>query len=346
MKKFSILFTALIFASSLFASSSPSKVKTSSKINDVSFSDFPEWVVNPESEYNGRLYLTGVGSGIDEQTATDVAKAELIKTLVQKISANDKVNTFADNTTDYASISSSIDTTSELKSITGLKIVNKFKTKENKIIVLAVLKKQDAVDFYSKQILRNDEKISEFMNYAKNNPTLQGIIYAQKAYTLAKDNDYFLYLIDIIDSPFPSDITLSYGNTAKLSKQISEIKKQIPVKVIVENDSKNLIKTAFTECLNKFGIATTEKDNASYVIKAIVDVEKSDSADDEHVFYYYLVTSEMTSSSTQQVINNFSTHGRAGHVNDQGAKNKAYIMLSKDIEKNFKADLLKLAEEN
>lgn len=346
MKRFSILIITFLFLNIVYASSNPSNVKTSAKKAAEDLSGIPEWISNPDSEYNSRLYLTGVGSASEENAAEDDAKGELITSLITQISANEKSNIFADSTSEYASITSTINTSSELKSIKGLRIVNKYQAKDGTFYALAVIKKQDAVDFYSKQIQKNDAKIQEYMEYADINHTISGIIYCQKAYTLAKDNDYYLYLIDIIDSPFPSEIELSYGSTVKLSKQISEIKKQVPVKVVVENDFKNLIKTTFTDSLNKLGFVTTDKNNASIIINAIVDVEKYESPDEKHVFYNYLLTSEMTVVTTQEVVNNFTVHGRAGHVNDQGAKDKAYLMLSKDIEKNFKADLLKLAEEN
>lgn len=345
MKKISILIAALSLLTFAFASASPAKVKTKNKKNSVN-SNAPEWILNPETEYNTRLYLTGVGSAPEENAAEDDAKGELVKSLVTKISANEKSYQFSDKTTDYASITSTIDTTSELKSIKGLRIVNKYKADDGTYYALAVIKKQDAVDFYEKQIEKNDAKINEYMEYARNNATFNGIIFAHKAYGLAKDNEYYFYLIDIIDSPFPSEYKLSYGSTVKLSKEITELKKKVPVKVTVENDDKNLIKTAFTNCLNKLGFITTDKDNAELLINAIVDVEKFDSPDEKHVFYNYLLTAEMKVSTTQDIINNFSINGRAGHVTDQGAKNKAYLTLSKEIEKDFKADLLKLVEEN
>lgn len=345
MKKISVIVAALSMLTFAFASASPAKVKAKNN-KDSLIPNAPEWVTNPESEYNSRLYLTGVGNSKDESTAEDMAKAELIESLITQISANEKSSSFADTKTDYASITSTVNTTSELKSVKGLKIVNKFKSDDGTFYALAVIKKQDAVDFYSKQIEKNDSKINEYMEFARNNSTFQGIIYAHKAYSLAKDNDYFFYLIDIIDSPFPSTYEVSYGSTVKLSKEIAELKKAVPVKVVVENDDKNLIKTAFTNCLNKLGFITTDKENAVLLIKATADVEKFDSPDDKHVYYNYVLTSEMAVVKTQEIINNFSIHGRAGHLNDQGAKNKAYLTLSKDIEKDFKTDLLKLVEEN
>lgn len=345
MKKIAILIAALSLTALAFASASPTKVKAKSK-KDSSIPNAPEWVTNPESEYNSRLYLTGVGNSIEENVAEDDAKAKLIQSLITKVSANEIAKSFADNSTDYASITSTVDTTSELKSIKGLKIVNKYKADDGTFYALAVIKKQDAVDFYNKQIEKNDSKIQEYMEFARKNSTLQGIIYAQKALNLAKDNEYFFYLIDIIDSPFPSDYAVSYGSTVKLTKEISELKKQVPIKVVIENDYKNLIKTSFTDTLNHLGFITTEKDSALYVIHATVNVEKFDSPDEKHVFYNYLLTSQMHVAATQDVINNFSVNGRAGHLNDQGAKNKAYLTLAKDIDKKFQADLLKYVEEN
>lgn len=345
MKKIAILIAALSLTALAFASASPAKVKAKAK-KDSAIPNAPEWVTNPESEYNSRLYLTGVGNSIEEDAAEDDAKADLIKSLVSKVSANEQTKAFADNTTDYASITSTVDTTSELKSIKGLRIVNKYKANDGTFYALAVIKKQDAVDFYNKQIEKNDSKIKEYMEFARKNSTLQGIVFAQKALNLAKDNEYYFYLIDIIDSPFPSDCEISYGSTVKLTKEISDLKKLVPIKVVIENDYKNLIKTSFTDALNHMGFFTTEKDNAQYVVTATVNVEKFDSPDEKHVFYNYLLTSQMYDTASKDVVNNFSVNGRAGHLNDQGARNKAYLTLAKDIEKKFTADLLKYVEEN
>ena len=342
MKKIASLFFALYFCANIFAASNPSAVKTESyarkKIQTET--EMPEWVKNPYSVYQERFYLTGVGNGTDDNSAEEDAKSDLIKVLNQQILSTESIKTYADSSADISTYTATIDTSSEIKSISGLKIAEKYFSPDSKVYALAVLKRQDVADYYAKRISKNDSAIKEYLSFSKSNAgTLQSCIYAQKALELGKENEYFAYLIDAVNAPFPQDGQLSYGSFVQLSKEITEIKKNVSIKIEVDGDEKNIVKNSFAACFSKLGIFSNDDETSPYVLKAKVTTEKTDSPDTKHVYYNYFLTADLTELKSTRVLDSYSTYGRAGHINEQGAKNKSFLSIAKDVENKYYSKL-------
>lgn len=346
MKRISIFLFSFIFISSIIAGGNPSKVKpikNSSKQQEK----FPTWISNPSQNYNEKLYLTGVGFGTNDNTAEDDAKSELIKILDQKISSTESIKNTSTTTEEFSSYTANIDTSSQLKSITGLKIAEKFYANDSKVYALAVLKRQDVADYYSNLISKNNSQIIEYINFANSNlGTLESCIYAQQAFLLGQENEYYSFLINTIDAPFEPDYELSYGSFVQLSKKVSDIKKNVSINIQVSNDEKNRIKNSLIKTYNTLGIQSSDLATCKYTVIANVSIEKTDSPDKKHVYYNYFYTLDLIDVTSQTTLHSYSTHGRVGHLNDQGALNKTFITISSEIEKKYYANLNALLSAN
>lgn len=344
-----ILASVLLFsfcACGIFSSADPSKVKkVSGSKAKARFENLADWITNPESEYPSKLYITGVGSGPDDNSAEEDAKAELAKLFNQKIQSEENIKQYADATEDFTEYNSDINTTTRLESITGVKIEKKFYGE--KVYALAVLKKQDAADYYSKQINSNDKKIQECLEIAeKFTGTLQSCYYAKKAYRLARQNDYYDYLITIIDAPFTESASFSYGSSIKLQERIAEYLKKVSVKIIVNGDDRNQVKEAFRKVMKNAGVLSTESNDAQYVLECNVSVVNTDLSDDKHQYVNYVLTANLKTLKYDQILDTYTDSGRAGHLSEQGAVNRAYINLVKNIEKSYDERFAGINEQN
>lgn len=342
MKKIAGVFFSLVVCASVFSASNPRSVQTETgaKNKSQSKNGIPLWIKNPNSDYAERLYLIGVGSGMDDNSAEEDAKSDLIKTLNQTILSTENIKLYADSLTDNSTYTATISTSSEIQSISGLKIAEKYYAPDSKVYALAVLKRQDVSDYYARRIAKNSASVQEYLSFAKKNPgTIQSCIFAQNALNLGKENEYFSELIDVIDAPFPEDKTLSYGSFTQLSNEVAEIRKTVNVKIDVENDETDLIKNAFSECFAKAGIFSSNDEKSPYLLKAKITLEKTDTPDSKHVFYNYVLTADLTERNSKKILNSYAINGRAGHLNEQGAKNKVYVTLAKDVKNKYYTNL-------
>lgn len=317
-----------------FAAANPSKVQAGTSINKKT--GLPMWVSNPYTDYNERLYLAGVGSGSDDNSAEDDAKSDLIKTLNQKITAIENVKTYADSKTENSIYTQDIDTTTTITGIAGLQVVEKFHASDNKVYALAVLNRQQASDNYQRQIQQNNKAITEYITFAKQEPgTIQSCVYGHKAITLAQENEYYTELIKLIGAPYGADTSLSYGSFVQLSQTVSEIKSLVQVKIAVTGDSQDLAKAAFEKAFAKIGILTSARNDSPYILTCNIKIEKTENPDTNHSYHNFSYTAELMSIKTKDVLLSHSNYGRAGHLNDQGSKNRAMLSIVKDIDSKF-----------
>ena len=153
-------------------------------------------------------------------------------------------------------------------------------------------------------------------------------------------------LINTIDAPFEPDYELSYGSFVQLSKKVSDIKKNVSINIQVSNDEKNRIKNSLIKTYNTLGIQSSDLATCKYTVIANVSIEKTDSPDKKHVYYNYFYTLDLIDVTSQTTLHSYSTHGRVGHLNDQGALNKTFITISSEIEKKYYANLNALLSAN
>lgn len=341
MKKIISTICTFALTASFFAASNPAKIQNSSKNKSM-----PEWVTKPSANYKEALYATAVSSGKDDITAEDNARAELIRTLNQKIWATENVKTYADSKDDFSTYTADINSSSEIKNISGLTIAEEYYAPNGTVYALAVLNRQDAADYYGKLISKNDKKIQEYLAFAKeNSKDIKSCIFANKAYKLAQDNEYYTDLIAVIGSPFGADTDVSYGSTIELYKKVEAIKKQVPVQINIAGDQKKIAESSFKKNFQKLGIISSFSDSSPYKLFAKIELQNPESPDGKHSFCNYVYTVELISPDKESCFS-YSAYGRAGHVSDQGAINKAMLLIAKDIESKCYEKLLNFAEGN
>lgn len=338
MKKIFLLATILLFCTKAFAAADPSKVQTEENLS------LPQWVTKPTSFYNQKNYLTGVGFGKDDQSAEDSAKAQLIQTLTQSIVAEEKSELYADSTKEFSTYTSNINTSSEIKNISGLSIAQKYYEAENKVYALAVLKRQDAASYYSTQLKNNDAKITSLINSALSKTgEIQSCIEAQNAYNLALQNEYYADLITVINPPVAVDTTLTYDSALEVKTIADQIKSQVKIKVQVAGYDNKTIESSLKKVYQKAGLPLNNDDLSNYTLNATLDLKLLETSDTKHVFYNYAFQVELLSSDNKVYLP-YSISGRAGHVNDTGAKTRAVYNITKELESKYYQSLLQFIE--
>lgn len=343
MKKTVSKLLLLITATSMFAFSSPAPTIAAAK--KYKKENLPEWVSKPYSLYNEKKVLAAAGSGPDDSSAEAQAKSELARSLIQTIDSKTTLKSTATMYDEQVSIDDDISVTAGIKNLTGIQIAEKYYTADGRVYALAILDRQEACNNYSKIIKQNDTQIIEYIGWAETHPgDIQSAVYGQKALKLAADNDYYIEVIRLIQPPYGSDTSISYGSYIQLYNDVTEIKKKISVKVIVEGDVKGMAEASVKKVFEKIGVTCTDSDlDHTYLAVVGLELQKADSPDEKHFFCNYVYTVEIVNKNNKDYFT-YSAYGRAGHLNEQGAKHKAMLLVTKDIESKFLEKLTYYAE--
>ncbi len=332
-----ILISLCVFSAFASAKKDTAKASKSSK-KDLAAA--PEWVTGTPSNYPAVYYITGVGSGETDSGAEDSAKSEVTKIIRMKIESNETYDVSSTEISSDSKFSSSINTTASLKEISGIKIVKKYSSNDGTIYALAVLDRQQAADYYASLLHANEKKINQNIKLAEQNRgKLKSVSYAETALNLAKENEYNLFLINVLAPLKKPDTTLSYTDTESIVHFSKEIIEDIQVAVSVTNDSANLISNAFSSIITDRFMTISSAAAADYIIEAEISLTDLGTNDDKHYFVNYSLSSSMKDKATGNNVITFSKNGRAGHLNTKGAEQKAYMLIKDIIEKEFKAKL-------
>ncbi len=305
----------------------------------------PAWVDDPQSDYPSTVYISAVGSGKTRENAEKSAKVALCQVLGEKISSEQ--NTFQSENSygeTYASIDVSTTEQVLVEKIVGIKIEKTFSSKGDsgtEYYALAVLKKSEAVLYYSQKISSLDSEISTLISKAQGaQGTLRSIAMMNRALSLAEENEYN---IEILSSIQGMRTGVSYGNVQNVRAKRATIDEGVRVFVNVAGDDSGRILSAFQEAVTNAGLTLARTGDFGYMLTAEISFEELDGTNlpDSNKYKYIRATisSSLASVDEKTVILPFDWSGREGHLSVQQAKFRAIQKITDEIAENYSEQL-------
>ena len=291
-----------------------------------------------ESLYPAAEYFTGTGSGANRQNAESAAKLALCQSLGESISGNQQTFLTSSSTgSEQSELAISVNETVLFEHITGIVIRDCVQDKKGTYTALAVLNKAEATDYYSTKARKNDLEIQELVLQATSNSTdYNSIALMDKAVAIAKDNQYNLDLLSVINPSRSKSLLMSYGSVNQLELKKRGLAEKIVFFVKVQDDIDGRIFAALTEKLSQKGYSiSADYKTAAYCINAKATFEKPVINKDNNYFVRYTLDCPVIDPLSGRIVAPFNFTGREGAPDAKQASSRALVKLCNRLSQEF-----------
>lgn len=343
---FSILFCLIALQSSsfLFAQKSKTKAKVS----------IPEWVNAPSSVYPSSSYLTYVGTGSDRKSAELDALQGIASVFGQSIKSETKTSNRITQAKENGLIAnSSLSTIDQamvknvdIDSLIGVEVNNFWFDEVSSWYAIAVLDKEKATSIYNDMITKN---LSTFKTlYSKADPkdyTFENYSIYDFAEEIAAENEKHLQKLSIINYDAANNLKKQCVSSKDVKLKKTELAKNIPIHVIVENDDNGRIEEAFHQAIANLGFRGSYDSNVRYLLISKFSYEQNESSDKKTIRCKYNGDCYILDTTENQQIVPFSVSGRDSHIDYAGAKDKSIKKICQKVSTEYAAALDKFLKE-
>lgn len=292
-----------------------------------------KWIESAENEYPSDKYITGIGTGPTRATAESAAKLSLCQQLGESIGGEQ--NTTVSATTKTVDGAMDVKVTEKIlyEKITGIQIKNTA-VKNNITYALAVLDRKEAGDFYYNKAKETDTVIMQLLSAAKDeSDPLKKCGKIQKAVNLAKENEYNLNLLSVINKTKYRTAMMSYKNTENIQNYFDETGRSITFAFETKGNHAAAIEDGLSQMLNALGFRTeTDAAKAVYVISS--DSTVTTSSDDKYTYERYNIASNIKEIRTGKTFTVMIT-GREGQTDAVKASQRVELKLPERIKEEY-----------
>jgi len=303
----------------------------------------PRWVIDPYAAYPQNRYLAAVGFAPNRAEAEKKALAALAAIFGQSIQTDYTAGTVYSEAVSKGIISSSgstnirdrVSTSASFDTLIGAEIGNIWDDARGTVYAVAYLDKERAIAVYGNMIqtnLKNIEKLTAMTATEKN--TLDGYARYRLAAIIAGINEKHAVVLAQCGGPTAESLNLPGADA--LNIEASNIIKNVAVIVIVNGDSSNRIRDAFTKALSGEGLRT-RGNSPPYTLEVDVNLSEAVFPNNPNKFYRFTVSAELIENSTDSVLFPFSFADRAGHSTYEGAQAVAFQQAEKLIGERYPA---------
>jgi hypothetical protein len=308
----------------------------------------PNWVARPDSAFDKRYYVTGVGSGATRQAAEAAAFAGLVGFFGQTVRSNiSAVETYKERVVDGAvsvesgnEANSAIEMSSSMNQLIGSEIKDRWEDSAARpaaFWAVASMEIPRTIKIYAELIDANDALIAKAVAAATGN-TFDAIARYQLAASLADANTVFSTVISLVGGGAKKSAAKS-GDDYRY--EANNIAKKIPVNVVVKNDINGRVKAAFADVFTKAGFRTGSA-NSRYVLEVSLMISPVELAN-KNKFSRFEINAELKDKNDNIVLMPYSANGREGHASqseaDQRALRAAESKIKDEFAEQFKAYL-------
>ena len=291
------------------------------------------WVSEPEKKYPSDKYIVAVGSGSSKSSAESNAKLAICQQLGERLSGTQHTVSSVDSKgKNYGSIDIDISEQAIFSHIHGISIKEtSSEARTHTYHALAVLNKNDEINYYSSRIASSDREISNLISSAQK---LKGDIASlptiKKAVELAQDNEYNIQILSAIRASGRS--LVSYGSLNDVIQKAYELAQAVTVCVEFEGDDAYDIQQSFIAVLKERGMNVVSSKDAQYILSGTSSIAPTEVVGQTlYVFVRYNVNAVLK-SATGTVVKNFEITGREGHLSISQAKTRALAVIKDSIE--------------
>lgn len=343
---FSILFCLIALQSSsfLFAQKSKTKAKVS----------IPEWVNAPSSVYPSSSYLTCVGTGSDRKSAELDALQGIASVFGQSIKSETKTSSRITQAKEngvianssLATIDQSIVKNVDIDSLIGVEVNNYWFDEVSSWYAIAVLDKAKATSIYTDMITKNLNTFKSIYNKVDaKDYSFEMYSICDFAEEIAFENEKHLQRLSLINYDAANNLKKQCVSSKDVKLKKTELAKNIPIHVIVENDVNGRIEESFYQAIASLGFRGSYDSKVRYLLVAKFTFEQNESSDKKTIRCKYNGESYILDTKENQQIVPFSVSGRDGHVDYASAKEKSIKKISQKITTDYTATLDKFLKE-
>lgn len=219
----------------------------------------PDWVVSKSNSYPNARYLTGLGSGANQNTAADRARSEIIKTIAVTIDSSEQSKVAVSGTTYESSFSNTVYARAT-QTIEGVEIAERWHdTARDLHYALATLEKARAAARLRAQLAQQDLDIDALISEARKSGDLlvRLKLFNDAVAQLNERKADEAVLSVLADRPAGA-----YAQTNALFGARRETLAALRFAVIAQGTAKQLI----AEALSKSGLTLAPVGNADYLL--------------------------------------------------------------------------------
>ena len=306
----------------------------------------PAWVDSPDSVYSRQFYVSAVGYGVTRLNAERNALAQLIGFFGQSIEAELRtVSTYTEaimsgviQITENSRVQEAITTSVEMNTLMGAEIADVWYDSISTYYAAAVMEKSRSAVLYA-DLIRSNERIIDnltLMTTAEKN-TLNGYSRYMLAASIADANRVYANVLALVgDTPGISHANLKRGEDYRI--EASDIARDIPITVIVQNDRSGRIRSAFSRSLSGAGFRSGGNDSR-YVLTANLYLTEADMPNQPNVFIRWVVDVNLMDTRDNSIIFPFSFNGREGHINHSEAEERVLRVAESRIADEYGRNL-------
>lgn len=300
----------------------------------------PAWVNNPQNTYPSSRYLSAVGSGRSTGDAENAAIAAIARIIKQNVSSSvttrekDMVSSTG-TAFNQASIDEIIETYSVVDALVGVRIGEFWWDKNDIVYAIAYVDKQEAAQYYTKKINENERLIMEKIALAKaSQGQFSSFSTALQSLSLAEENEQYIDILYAMDPNAARARAFQYGSVASVKDLSYTLAQNIAIDISVVGDDDRRIGATLSTMLSRYGFKPVAGlSNAHYLLDAAVSYV--DVPADRNFFVRFIFSANLKEKKTDKILLPYSNNKREGHINAEGAKERAIQSLLTSIQEEY-----------
>jgi hypothetical protein len=303
----------------------------------------PEWVNTPSSVYPSSSYMTYVGSGADRQSAELDALKGIASVFGQSIKSDTKSssrmtqakeNGMVANSS-VSTIDQSIMKKVDIDSLIGVEVEFWF-DQVSTWYSIAILDRAKATQIYQDMITTNLGTLNSILKRVDETDfSFDSYSLYDFAEDIALENEKHLKKLDIINQDASTSLKSKCVSSKDIRLKKTQLAKNIPIHVIVENDVDGRFEEAFYQAISKAGFRGSYDSKVRYLLIAKFSFEESTTSDNTTIRCKYNGESYILDTVEEQQIIPYSVSGRESHMNFNDAKGKAVNKIINKITSQY-----------
>jgi hypothetical protein len=294
----------------------------------------PAWIDAKDSVYNKSERLSEIGIDARQESADQKALAALTALFGQSIEAQQKLSTAYNEavragkvtTSESASMQESIKTSTQLSSLVGVSIADRWYDGKSTYYSIAVMDNARAIQVYTSIIAGYNETINILTNISDSEKySFDGYARYKLASIIADGAQEYVRVLTYLGATPPN-----VKKSADFLSEIKSIAARIPIFVNVSDDVSNRIKSALTKVITSQGLQGGTS-SARYVLNCNFSLSDTDFPNNPNKFARYLVEGSLIDTASGNELLPYKIDGREGHTTIAEARNRAVAAAERKI---------------
>jgi hypothetical protein len=294
----------------------------------------PAWIDAKNSVYNKSQHLSEIGMDARQDGADQKALAALTAVFGQSVEAQQKLSSAYNEavragkmtTSESVSMQESIRTSTQLSSLVGASIADRWYDGKSTYYSIAVMDNAKAIQVYTSIINGYNETINVLTNISDDEKySFHGYARYKLASIIADGAQEYVRVLAYLGATHPN-----IKRSADFLSEIKNIATKIPIFVDVSGDVSNRIKSALTRAITSHGLQGGSS-SARYVLHCNFSLSEASYPNNPSKFARYLLEGSLIDTVSGNELFAYKLDDRQGHTTIEEARNRAVTTAEKTI---------------